>query len=235
LLRPAASAFTLAAVCLNSSTLASNLIINGDFELGNSNFGSQLAYVAPVEDSLFPETVYTITANPNTPINLNLSGTTNYFDHTLGNADGLFMACNGPTAASSAAWFYDADDNNVVDQLAVTPNTDYTFSAWISTWSPHNVPQARIQFRINGVLLGSPVSPNAPPNDGTWSLMSFTWNSQSNTFADLAILDLDTTQSGNDFGLDDVSFSPVPEPTSLIAFAMITAPFLLRRSRRSKA
>ena len=50
-----------------------------------------------------------------------------------------------------------------------------------------------------------------------------------------AIVDRQTAYSGNDFGLDDISFKPVPEASTVVTFALLAIGGLLTLRKRSKA
>jgi len=115
------------------------------------------------------------------------------------------MAVNGSTDAGIKVWG---------EIVTVTPNTDYQFSAWISAINFRS--QAQLNFSINGDVLGADIQPldmSGPDASGNytnpWKQFSVIWNSGSNTSADIRIIDGSLIYSGNDFGLDDISFSPV--------------------------
>ena len=70
-----------------------------------------------------------------------------------------------------------------------------------------------LALKINGAVIGSSTFPEFPPdNGGQWQNYKFTWNSGSSKSADLVLVDLNTDASWNDFALDDISFSAVPDP-----------------------
>ena len=74
---------------------------------------------------------------------------------------------------------------------------------------------------INGAELGSAFS--APAIAGIWELYEHNWSSGTNTIAVIEIINLSTIGdigSGNDFALDDISFTPgtVPIPPALWLF-----------------
>ncbi|MFI5195788.1 MAG: gliding motility-associated C-terminal domain-containing protein [Chitinophagales bacterium] len=169
-----------------------NLVYNGDFSLGNTGFTSTYTYVSG-PSSLVPEGTYAITTNPI----LDHPGAVSFGDHTTGT--GNMMAINGASTATSV-W---------CQTIPVTPNTDYTFSAWVANWSTADVgPGVPIlQFMINGVLLGTPDAITSAP--GVWVNFYATWNSGASTTATICIYDECTALNGNDFALDDISFQQI--------------------------
>ena len=64
---------------------------------------------------------------------------------------------------------------------------------------------AILQFSINGQVLGSPFT--APFNINNWVQFFETWNSGANTTATICVVNQNTTLGGNDFALDDITFS----------------------------
>jgi hypothetical protein len=170
-----------------------NLIYNGYFELGNIGFETGYTY-SP--ESLGPEGVYNIDNNPHNYHGLFAS----YGDHTSG--QGLMMVVNGHP-----------DSNVVVWQQSVTVScyTYYTFSFGVANcFAPS---PAELECIINDISLG--VS-SAPAAVGQWLEVSYQWSSDSNTTANIKIIDRNTERYGNDFTLDDIILrpcSPTIEPS----------------------
>jgi gliding motility-associated-like protein len=176
--------YILSATAVNS---AINLITNGDFEAGNSDFSSAYAY-SPGD--LWPEGVYDVLSNPST-------AHTNFppcSDHTGGS--GNMMAVNGSGTTGVSIW---------CQTISVSPNTQYAFSAWATALVASS--PARLQFSINGTPLGSIF--NVSSSTCNWQNFYAIWNSGGSTSATICIINQNTAQSGNDFALDDISFSPV--------------------------
>lgn len=162
-----------------------NLVVNGDFSAGfDGSFTSN--YVR--NSNLVPEGRYQIGPNPNAFHN----GFAACGDHTTGN--GNMMVVNGATNPGLIVW------QQVVN---VTPNTLYSFSAWLANVAGGN--NAIMQFRINGVLLGAPFS---TPGVCQWNRFFANWNSGANTTATITIVNQNTAPGGNDFALDDIAFWP---------------------------
>ena len=161
-----------------------NLVVNGDFELGNIGFSSDYL----VSTNLFPEGNYAVGSNANT-YHSNFSGT----DH--GSGTGKFMIINGAPNPGTKAW---------CQTIVVLPNTDYNFSTWVSSVHPSN--PALLQFSINGVQIGDIFQ--APGTTFTWQEFFVNWNSGSAVTATICIENQSTIRSGNDFGIDDISFAP---------------------------
>jgi gliding motility-associated-like protein len=165
-----------------------NLVVNGNFEDGNTGFQSDYTYVpdiAGVQNEMFPEGTYTVINNPN----LVHTGFAACMDHTPGGDD--MMVING-AASLQDIW---------CQTITITPNTFYNVSAWVA--SVNSASPAILRFSINDVPLGNTV--NAPSNTCVWVPFNATWNSGSNTTAEICILNLNTALGGNDFALDDIS------------------------------
>ena len=178
----------------NSLTTGANLVANGDFSQGNTGFTSTYSYAALNTT----EGQYTIGSSPQA---WNAS-TAACGDHTTGT--GNMMIVNGAPTAGVSVW--------ASQTIPVTPNTNYAFSVWIGSISIPN--PAILQFSINGSPLGSPVDASAATC--TWNQFYTTWNSGSQTTANISLVNQNTIREGNDFILDDISFAPVMMQTDSV-------------------
>ncbi len=166
-----------------------NLVVNGDFSQGATGFTS--GYIPGTGGSfglLSSEGQYAV-ASSGSATHTNFPPCT---DHTGG---GNMMVVNGAATAGVSIW---------CQTITVTPGTNYAFSAWLSTMVVSN--PAVLQFTINGEVLGAPFT--APSTSCTWDQFSEVWNAGTNTTAQICITNQNTQTSGNDFALDDITFSP---------------------------
>ncbi|MBS1601857.1 MAG: hypothetical protein JST42_04260, partial [Bacteroidetes bacterium] len=177
-----------------------NLVVNGDFSSGNTAFVSDYTYNAT---NGFNGGVYSVGPTPagwlpNAPA---------CTDHT--NGKGQMLMVNGAEQPDRRVWS---------QTVSVQPNTNYAFSAWLENITTVN--PAILQFSINGQRLGSPLTANV--NDCVWDQYHTVWNSGSATTAVIAIVNENTGFSGNDFALDDISFSPVEMMTDSVTIDVET-------------
>ncbi len=187
-----------------SINVAQELVVNGDFEAGNTGFvtpplgPNQYVYQPDIAGNteLYPEGLYGVGPNANTFHN-NFWGQ----DHTTGT--GNFMIING---------FPNGNPQPIVWQATVTvlPNTAYYFAAWGMSVN-NSGPFAQLQFNVNGAQVGTvatlPAGVNNNSNNG-WTRFYGTWTSgPTTTTAIISITDLQNAAGGNDFGLDDISFA----------------------------
>ena len=165
-----------------------NLILNGDFELGNTGFTT--AYTENTS-SLVDEGTYAILTNPH---QLHYAFV-NYVDHTTGS--GKMLVVNGNFTANSQVWG---------QTITVKPNKDYAFYAYVTPVTPSNPPI--LQFSINGNLLGTPFT--SPGVTNQWYKFYAIWHSgPTTTTANISIVNQNTTKDGNDFALDDIRYLEV--------------------------
>lgn len=163
------------------------LITNGDFSTGNTGFNTDYTNN---QASTWNIATYAISPNPNAT-HANFA---NMGDHTTGT--GNMMVVNGAGTPNTNVW---------CQTFAVSPNTIYSFSAWVATIA--QAPLASLQFEVNGVALGVPF--NAPASSFLgWQQYANTWNSGAATSATICIINQNTASSGNDFAIDDISFQP---------------------------
>lgn len=166
-----------------------NLVVNGDFSLGDTGFSSDYIYGTGGGVGLLSnEGQYAIADNA--------GDTHNHFancsDHTGG---GNMMVVN----ASGLP-------NNIWCQtISVEAGTDYDFSAWITSVTDEN--PAQLQFSINGSLIGNVF--NASSSTCSWSQFSAQWNSGLSVSAEICIVNSNLTPNGNDFAMDDISFRQI--------------------------
>jgi gliding motility-associated-like protein len=171
-------------------TLGNELVTNGNFNAGNTGFTSAYTYDDTSNVSILLEGHYAVMTDPN-PIHSSFRG----IDHTTGN--GNFMIVNGATGTNLSVWCQD---------IAVTPNTDYLFSAWVTSLYPGS--PAKLQFSINGLNLDTGfVAPELA--DSSWQQYCTKWNSGARTSVTICIVNQNINSGGNDFGLDDISFKEI--------------------------
>ena len=159
-----------------------NLVVNGDFESGDSGFFTEYAPIGIGAGAR----AYSITTNPN----LNFSAASSYGDATTGS--GNMLAVNGSTTAGDIVWEQTID---------VTRQTTYDFAANLSSWFP--AAPAELVFTVNGEAIGELV---APTETGVWELVFATWESGDATEATIQITNGNIQFGGNDFALDDIYF-----------------------------
>jgi hypothetical protein len=164
-----------------------NLLVNGNFSLGNTGFTSQYTY-SP--GNLDPASVYDVASNPQAVNN----GWASFGDHTTGT--GLMLIVNG-AATPAIVWS---------ETINVATNTIYALSGWATDPDAGTDPAPpQLVFSVNGIQLGNNVQ--IPSSNVGWQSFTALWNSQSSTQAVIQVVDLNTIAFGNDFCLDDLSFA----------------------------
>ena len=178
------------------SLSGNNLITNGDFSMGDTGFTSDYIYGTGGGVGLLSnEGQYAIADNAGDTHNQ----FANCNDHTGG---GNMMVINASGDASNL-W---------CQVITVEPNTDYFFSAWVTSVTSEN--PAQLQFSVNGLQLGT--SFNASPSTCNWQQFSSEWSSDATTTAEICIVNTNFTPAGNDFALDDISFEAFCNTTATV-------------------
>lgn len=176
---------------VSGESIGSNLVINGDFEAGNTGFTSD--YVTGSSSGggswglLSWEGTYEVTTSPDLVHY-------NFFPCTYQNN---MLVVNGASNPNSNVW---------CQNISVTPGTEYLFSTDVSN-ALYDPTVANLQFSINGTQLGGVFSTS--PNGCDWLTFSETWASGSTTSAQICILNQNTSVGGNDFALDNIYFAPL--------------------------
>lgn len=195
--------------CKGSNFDTTNLVVNSGFESGNVNFSTN--YVPGTAGGtwgyLTNAGTYAVSTSPSAVHN-------NFFtcsDHTP-TGPGNMMIVNGSNVANQSVW---------CQTITVSPNTDYYFSIW--AMSVENTDAANVSslfFKINGVQIGTNFSP--PFSACSWQQYSQTWNSGSNTTANLCVFN-HTIVGNNDFAIDDIFFGEVCIVSDTINIASLPA------------
>ena len=182
---------------------APNLIINGDFESGNTGFSSAFA-LNPMPTT--PGT-YFIATSP-TVINAAFPPCN---DHTFDNGSGNMMIVNG-TGNPADVW---------CQTITVNPNSYYNMSAWITS-TPLSPPE--VQFSINGTLVGNPFQSGGLGCG--WEEFTALWFSGANTSINLCITDQSTSGNGllgDFFALDDIVFAEACSESDEVVVNLVMA------------
>lgn len=219
---------SLAGLALLPLAAKANMVVNGDFEAGNTGFSTVYLYVDyDLTDPLYGTT-------PAAPANASGQGMFDEGRYTITNAQpkawhdlwrsdvdttghGWYMLFNGSTSGSSNVWSQNVAGLQVGQQ--------YELSFDIFTAFALDNERADLDINVGGVNVGSVI---APSGTGQWETLALTFTF--NGANDLAsILNVETAASGNDFGIDNIAINPVPEPTTLAISALGIASFLRRR------
>lgn len=186
----------------NSSCLAcgenysegENLIINGDFTLGNTGFISNAVYKLP-SVSLW-QGCYTVT-NDIKKNNKQWCA----LDHTNGiSSSPGFLVCDGFIKNDTKVW---------EQEVTVSPNTKYVFCAWFKNLvcSNKDFEDPDIWVELDDVLAGS----LKPKEVDSWQPISAEWTSGASTSCIIRIYmkkSVSGFSAGNDLGVDDISLKP---------------------------
>lgn len=187
-----------------------NIITNGDFEQGNTGFTTDYAVgTGGSFGQLSLEGTYAVSSSPSLVHN----NFNNCQDHTP-NPGNQMMIVNGSGNPNTNVW---------CQTVPVNQNTSYSFSTWASS-ALNDVNVAQLQFSINGSVIGSIFSPST--QGCTWNQFFQTWNSGIQTSAQICIVNQNTGVSGNDFMIDDISFTPLCFESDTIVVTAIQPPVI---------
>jgi hypothetical protein len=190
---------TALALMIPAGTVWGGLIVNGDFELGNVGFTTQYTYT----DDLTVSGTIVVDRDPKAHNFFALS----YGDHTSGH--GKMLIANGAAVEDVTIW---------QQTVSVTPNTNYVFCYWLSTWDDSDIRRAQIRCTINGVYMGTGW---APETGGEWTFVFHRWNSGSNTTATIRLFDFIRAEVANDFAIDDIDMFDVGDNYLLVTYSTL--------------
>ena len=187
------------------SDVGDNLVVNGDFEQGAVGFTTDLDLgIGGTWGPVSLEGTYGVSTDPF----LLHSNFSSCGDHTGG---GSMLVLNGSAIPNESVW---------CQTISVQPNTTYAFSSWLMSTTPTN--PADMTFSVNGVDLGGSLL--ARPATCIWDQFYSLWDSGTATEATICIVNQNVTPSGNDFALDDISFSPLCSYTDSLTVTLLPEP-----------
>ena len=173
-----------------------NLVLNGDFQQGNTNFTTDYTYNVRDSSSLLAEGSYHVVANAQNAHPFWAS----VVDHTFGNAAGKFLVANGSANTNQAVW-------KSIPISVTQSNVPYRFEAYITSVYPSTPPQ--LSFEIGDGTHWTPLGV-------TPSLVGWPTGKWKFTFADgkfstpgtyyLRLKNSVSASGGNDMGVDDIYF-----------------------------
>ncbi len=229
------SVITSLAQC-TTSTDGQNLIVNGDFSSGSSGFtsgytqhclscvggsggcGARDAYQTGYSNAGEYCVTNDIYQNFHCCLPNNNGAITHTFTDNSPSADNMAMLVDGNSSLGVDVW---------CQTVTVQAFTNYYFTTSIATLFDDNNPATlgQIKFRINGAIVGTSII--SPGSIGSWTNYTYIWSSGAVAGPiSICITNDNTTATGNDFALDDISFTagcafgapgPVPNINSGVA------------------
>lgn len=186
---PTTFTFTARAMTTN------NLILNGDFESGNSGFTSDFNYVAP-GPAFLAGGVYTVITSPSI-------------------VSGSFPPCDDHTSGAGNMLLVNASNNTGADvwcqTISVNPNSDYIFEAFVGTVGI--IPVA-MNLTINGIQISSTFNAGSLLCD--WQQFTQTWSANGATTATICLSNQNGSFLGPVFALDDISMIEICRETAQV-------------------
>ncbi|MEI6241115.1 MAG: PEP-CTERM sorting domain-containing protein [Planctomycetia bacterium] len=184
---------------LASHAGATNLIVNGDFQSGNTGFTSDYSYNTLNPEPELVEGAYSVVEKAG---GVHFAWLDDFYDHTLGTSSGRYFVANASSDTDLAVW----QSNSITVSQA---NTPYRFEAWISKIYQFESNPPQLAFQIgdgtNWTNLGSTASLDEV-NPGEWL---FTYADGQFAAAGTYYVRLKNANGGdggNDLGLDDIYF-----------------------------
>jgi hypothetical protein len=138
-----------------------------------------------------------------------------------------FLMADGATTANTNVW-------SETFATKVIAGQKYDLGAMSMALDNDKGNYADLAFTINGSALVPGTLQLNSGDIGSWANMNTTWTATSTEFVTFGIDDKNTQQSGNDFGLDELSFRAVPEASTVVSFAILCLGGLFILRKRSQ-
>jgi uncharacterized protein YjdB len=192
--------------CNTCSFVGQNLVINGEFDSGNTGFTSDYTNF-PLSNMASNYGIYGVgnrVSQVGNPIGVNLAI---WSAADRANNGGNFMLID-PSAVTGT------NDRIWAQSIPVCPNTNYVFSIWTKNMyyaeaGGYSGIDPNFQFKINGTTLPGAdfTMPRQPRADSLkWIKVQGTWNSGSSTSAVLNVVNNVPGTAGNDLAIDGIFF-----------------------------
>lgn len=178
-----------------------NLIVNGDFENGNSGFESDYREIPHSQNG-----EYFVGSKPI------VWGFNGCDDHTSGR--GNYLSLRGTSQTGHTLW------KQTVNNLK--PNTNYQFTYWMQAmqYAQASFPaELKVQAQIAGENIGPVFTKESLKTCNGWIGFVYNWNSGDNTSAEIRLNLHEAISMDYQIGLDDISLREI----SSGAFSIITA------------
>lgn len=187
---------------LNAGNYTQNLVVNGDFESGDTDFTTGYSPGTGGSFGLLTNpSTYAVTTNPN-----NVHNNFGVCSDLGTTGPGNMLVVNGSNVPNTTVWS---------QTIAIDPNTNYSFSAWAT--SVENITQSNVavlQFFINNVQIGPVFSPTLLSCN--WQQFTQVWNSAANTSATISIV-AQVSSGNNDFAIDNITFNTIcPQSDTIV-------------------
>ena len=164
--------------------ISQNLVVNPDFQAGNTGFTSDYQFVAGGSSN---QGTYGLVTSAQFH-NPGFSPCTDAIS-----PGELIMAIDGSSNERNAIW---------CQSFAISPTSSYAFGFELASLSDGN--PARLRVRINGEDIGGVLI--GDPQACIWKRSLAYWNATGSATAEVCIYDLNESSSGNDFAIDNLSF-----------------------------
>ncbi len=175
-----------------------NLVVNGDFENGDTGFTTDYSTGAANVGN------YLISDTPQDYFHL----FTDCGDHTTGM--GNMMIVDGSNIPDQNIW---------CQIVTISANTDYYFSLWATMVGGTSPPD--LFFTANGNSIGD--TSTIPLDNCLWTEISTIWNSGTETSVEFCIINNNISPFGNDFAIDDILLSAICEVTDEMEISILEA------------
>ncbi len=172
------------AQCCSGAVSGPELVVNGDFSKGNLGFNTSYEYAPTPGLGRYGITDDAHSVHPVFWAHCK--------DHTTGSDSFLWVDLSGSSSVN--IWTQKLNQIN--------PNSYYLFSCWVNNLGEEG--PGTLQFSVNGKLMGFPLK--ASETLCYWKKFCYLWYSGKSSSALITITNQSSGGSGNDCGIDDISF-----------------------------
>jgi hypothetical protein len=196
-----ATLLSIGAAAVGIQSASANLIINGDFQSGNTGFSSDYSFRVGPSASAGEYTIVSNLGQFHTGIE-GLGSLSGY------GGSGLYYAANGATSTAQSPWYQTINNPTVTLTTDINNPVYYRFEARVANTDPYPdyaPPNLAFEIQINGGTWNTFTTTPLLSQQNQWTLTyADTYLQSAPTSLGFRLRNLATESSGTDFALDNI-------------------------------
>jgi hypothetical protein len=214
------SLFAVATAAISLQSASANLIINGDFQSGNTGFSSDYSFrVGPSANA----GEYTVVSNLG-QFHTGIAGLGSLSGY---GGSGLYFAANGATSTAQSPWYQTVNNPTVTLTTDINNPVYYRFEARVANTDPYPAfapPNLAFEIQVNGGTWNTFTTTPLLSQQNQWTLTyADTYLQSAPTSLGFRLRNLATEALGNDFALDNIYFGLTTDAPSYPGAGILSA------------
>jgi hypothetical protein len=214
------SLLAVSLACIGLQSASANLIVNGNFQSGNTGFSSDYSFRSGPSANAGEYTIVSNLAGFHTGI-AGLGSLSGY------GGSGLYYAANGATSTTQSPWRQTVNNPTLTLTTDINAPVYYRFEARVANTDPYPdyaAPNLAFEIQVNGGTWNTFTTTPLLSQQNQWTLTyADTYLQAAPTSLGFRLRNLATEASGNDFALDNIYFGLTTNAPSYPGAAILSA------------